>query len=69
MRRRKKIDTFSWNEKSLSHLDSCTFECENEVQCIVHLEFNDVAKVNKSYIPTMNALAKIVVTKQLEAMN
>ena len=71
--KRKNVEIFSWNEKSLSHLNLKTLKCENEVQCIIYLEaitnklfdeFNDVVKVTKSHISIVNALARIVVPKE-----
>jgi len=58
----------SWNEHSLSHLDSQTKQCEPEVQKIIHLQglanqlpnaFTDPKSVTKSYIRAANAPIKI----------
>ena len=71
--RQKKVKTFSWIEKSLSHLDSRTPECESYVQRLIHLQaianrlpdvFNDDAKITKSHIPIVNALVRIVVYEE-----
>ena len=65
----KKVDIFSWKEKSLSHLDPSTSECENDIQQLIHLQaidnwlpdaFNYVAKVTKSHNQTINIPARIV---------
>ncbi|KAI3457948.1 hypothetical protein Pfo_014611 [Paulownia fortunei] len=34
----KPVEIFSWNEQNLSHLDPRTFDCENEVNRIIHLQ-------------------------------
>ena len=58
----------SWNELSLSHFDSCTKECELNVQKIIHLQrlanqlpdaFIDSKKVIKSHVPAANAPIKV----------
>ena len=57
-----------WNASSMSQLDSCTAQCDKEVQRITHLQnivnqlpdaFTDTTKVTKSYIPTANTPARI----------
>lgn len=64
----KRGEIFSWNEKSLSHLDPRTPECENEVRRLIHLQaiankmpdaFNETARITKSHIPAANAPARI----------
>ena len=69
---------FSWREKDLSHLDSCTSKCDNEVQCIIHSQaitnrlsdtFNDATKVTKSHIPIVNTLVRIHVPEEHEVMD
>jgi len=66
--KQKNVEIFSWNEKSLSHLDPRTPECENEVQRLIHLQaianqmpdaFNETTKVTKSHILVANVPAKI----------
>ena len=68
--KQKPVKVFSWNEKILSQFDPITPECENKVQCIIHLQaianrlpdaFNDATKVTKSHIPDVNAPARIAV--------
>ncbi|KAI3791818.1 hypothetical protein L2E82_05681 [Cichorium intybus] len=58
----------SWYEPSLSYLDPRTQECEMGVQKIIHLQevanqlpdaFTDTKRVTKSYIPAVNAPARI----------
>ena len=58
----------TWNAPSLSHFDPHTNQCELEVQKIVYFQnivnqlldaFNDLKKVTKSHILTVNALAQI----------
>ena len=53
---------------TLSHFDSQSTQCENEVKRIVHLQsvtnqmldaFNDASKVIKSHIPAANVPAKM----------
>ena len=57
----------TWNESSLSHLDSRTKQYELEVQKIIHLQglanqlpdaFIDSTKLTKSHIPTANIPAR-----------
>ena len=36
--KQKKVDVLSWRENDLTHLDPRTFECEKEVQHIIHLQ-------------------------------
>ena len=59
-----------WNAYTLSHLDSRTSKCENEVWRIVHLQeitnilsnaFNDSVNVTKSHVLAMNAPVRISV--------
>lgn len=52
------------NTSTLSHLDPRTSQCENEVRIANRLPdaFNDAVKVIKSYVPAMNAPAKINVS-------
>ena len=68
--KQKPVKVFSWNEKNLSQFDPRTPECENEVQCIIHLQAianrlpdasNDATKVMKSHIPAVNASTRIAV--------
>ena len=49
-------------------MDPCNKQCESEVQRIIHMkkisnrmldDFNDSKNIIKSYIPTVNALARI----------
>jgi hypothetical protein len=60
----------SWCEPSLLYLDPRTKQCETEVQRIMHLQeianqlpdaFTDTKRVTKSYIPAVNAPARIEV--------
>ncbi|KAI3693370.1 hypothetical protein L6452_33205 [Arctium lappa] len=60
----------SWCEPSLLYLDPRTKQCETEVQKIMHLQeianqlpdaFTDTKRVTKSYIPAVNAPARIEV--------
>ena len=76
--KQKKVETSSSNEKNLSHLDPRTFECENKVQHIIHLQaianrllnaLNDVVKVTKSYIPVVNSPSRIVVPENYAEMD
>ena len=71
--KQKKEDNFSQREKNLTHLDSRTSECENEVQRIIRLQeianrlpdaFNDATKVTKSYIPAVNTPTRIHVPEE-----
>lgn len=65
----KKLEKdISWNELSLSHLDSQTKQYELEVQKIIHWKiltnqlpnaFTDPKNVTKSYIPIINAPIKM----------
>ena len=59
---KREID-ISWNATQLSHLDSRSNSCEQEVKRIVHLQsianqlpdaFTDIKKVTKSHIPAEN---------------
>ncbi|KAK6141890.1 hypothetical protein DH2020_024368 [Rehmannia glutinosa] len=76
--KQKPVESISWNEQSLSHLDPHTSECESEVNRIIHLQnianrfpdaFNDAIKVTKSYIPAVNAPARIIVPDENKKMN
>ncbi|KAM2860900.1 hypothetical protein COP2_026148 [Malus domestica] len=58
----------TWVVPTLSHFDTRSMQCENEVKMIVHLQsianhmpdaFNDAMKVTKSHIRAANAPAKI----------
>ena len=62
----------TWSEPSLLHLDPHTRQCETEVQKIMHLQeianqlpdaFTDTKRVTKSYIPAVNAPARIEIPK------
>ncbi|XP_070033032.1 uncharacterized protein [Nicotiana tomentosiformis] len=62
---RNEID---WNVLSISHLDSRTNQCEQEVQKIIHLQnianqlpdaFTDLPRVTKSHIPAANAPIRV----------
>ena len=61
---------FSWKVLSLIYLDPYTFQCENEVCKIVHLQtianqlpdvFTDATRVTKSHIPAVNVPARVIV--------
>ncbi|KAJ9544551.1 LOW QUALITY PROTEIN: hypothetical protein OSB04_024258 [Centaurea solstitialis] len=63
-----KENDVSWCEPSLSYLDPRTKQCEMEVQKIMHLQeianqlpdaFTDTKRVTKSYIPVVNAPARV----------
>ncbi|KAJ9535658.1 LOW QUALITY PROTEIN: hypothetical protein OSB04_un001192 [Centaurea solstitialis] len=63
-----KENDVSWCEPSLSYLDPRTKQCEMEVQKIMHLQeianqlpdaFTDTKRVTKSYIPAVNAPARV----------
>ena len=71
--KQKTIDIFSWREKEITHFDPYTFECEKEVQRIIHLQeivnklpdaFNYEAKITKSHISVVNTQAQIYVPKE-----
>lgn len=62
----------TWCEPSLLYLDQRTKQCETEVQRIVHLQrianqlpdaFTDTKRVTKSFIPAVNAPARIEIPK------
>ncbi|KAI3506492.1 hypothetical protein L1887_28853 [Cichorium endivia] len=66
--KKSKEKDVSWNEPSLSYLDPYTKQCETEVQKIMHFQemenqlpdaFTDTKRVTKSYIPAINAPARI----------
>ncbi|KAK6148268.1 hypothetical protein DH2020_019180 [Rehmannia glutinosa] len=76
--KQKPVESISWNEQSLSHLDPRTSECESEVNRIIHLQnidnrlpyaFNDASKVTKSHIPAANAPARIIVPDENKKIN
>ncbi|OMO58409.1 hypothetical protein CCACVL1_25460 [Corchorus capsularis] len=76
--KRKKAEIFSWNEKSLSHLDPRAPECENEVRRLIHVQaiankmpnaFNETARVKKSHILAVNVPARIEVPVELTKMD
>ena len=56
----------TWNASTMSHFDSCTNQCELQVQRIIHLQnlanqlpnaFIDTKKVTKSHILATNTSA------------
>ena len=62
----------TWNVSTLFNFDTCTNQCELEVQRIIHLQgivnklpdvFTNSKKIVKSHIPTANILARIEVDK------
>ncbi|KAK6163703.1 hypothetical protein DH2020_000567 [Rehmannia glutinosa] len=76
--KQKPVESISWNEQSLSHLDPRTSEYESEVNRIIHLQnianrlpdaFNDASKVMKSHIPAANAPARTIVPDENKKMD
>ncbi|PIN26676.1 hypothetical protein CDL12_00569 [Handroanthus impetiginosus] len=67
---KQRVKEIDWNVSSLSHLDSRTKPCEQEVLKIIHLQnianqllsaFTNLLKVMKSHIPAANAPIQIEV--------